>query len=1392
MADLIQIGVDVRTNVKQATADLDKMGGSVVNNINTINRLETEIKQLNKELDRGRITEAAYAKGMRQINNELSVFQQRAAKAAEVERKFGQTAAGGGKSLNRFNMTLQQGGYQLQDFVVQIQSGTSFFTAFSQQGSQFASIFGPKGAVIGAVIALGSAIGGIAARSLMASKSTKDFGEQLKETSSVMEEYISLASKSDQVFASLFESSKSALNQTSQAAKDLLLIAKAEALDSIRGLGKALADASTEAGFWAKIMLDTDRTVTGDLINIDTALRGNITSWKNTGKEVQVFIDTVRNIGEADSIDGMYQSALKARDIFKQNVDVTGEMTKDQKSFWKELSTTILNLEIMGATVEAGKQGWADTKEAVEAANASIKLFYENAAAAAEEQDKRNAAVERIKDSLAQTLLTESRRVEIAQAGANLAEVLAKHARDDFILSQKKQGILGNNLKIALDAYDNAVAALQLEADRNAELAQRGREEQALAEANAAYEAKADAANKAKTQAYDSQLRSLQESQIVNSAILRSKNDEMTVLEAQQLVQRNNLNNYIEQNKLSTEQARNLTAALDAVQQQERDLLLVKQNLANSKEEAKGLAKALDEAAKAMDKLTSFTGSLEGKISVARVQLDALNAGTDKRIAGEIELLRIKNAQLLNQKGLTGEALEAANIEYNKNEELIKTYEELAKAIDDKEDSLKRNTNTVEDNRTAYEKAMMTADEFAKALDQQVISAVDGVADAFSNFLQNGMKDFKSFVGSIKNMFIRLLADMAAMALKRQILIPITAGLAGGFGSAAAASTASGLVAGGGMAGTLAGAGTALSTGLSSGFMTTIYGGLSGAGGAISGGLAAGGIQGVATAIGAAIPVIAAVAVVVGLFSKKVKLLDSGLRTTVEGFDVAIETFKKTQTSRLFGLLKGSKKTEYEDATAEVADPLIEAVGDVQKSIMDAANTLGIGADAFENFSYQFQVSLKGLTEDEQLRKIEEEITKMGDAFASLTGHFETMNELLQVAQQRYDLETRLLQLQGNETELLIRQRELEVAATHELNQALLQQIYALEDAQRAVSEAQQATSSALEGLRNAISAEKQKIESSFQSIISGLTNRLNVANQAMNRSRNIYEMLSGALGSRTTKISSGSSESRASAVSYLRRGSFGDENKLSDALSVLSEPSEQLFGSFVDYARDFYQTSNVIADAAKTAKVQLSADERQILVLESQIKAAEANKNEQLEALDEQYRQMLEQYDALMGIDRSVKSVKSAIATLSAAIFQQAAAQRAQAAAMAAAAAAAAQAAAEAKARAAAEQAAQEAAASSARGYATGGFHSGGLRIVGERGPELEATGPSRIFSHNQTSGMFKDPELKDAVNSLRAEVAGLRSEQRQMQAANAKYIKRNYDINRKWDVDGLPATRT
>lgn len=54
---------------------------------------------------------------------------------------------------------------------------------------------------------------------------------------------------------------------------------------------------------------------------------------------------------------------------------------------------------------------------------------------------------------------------------------------------------------------------------------------------------------------------------------------------------------------------------------------------------------------------------------------------------------------------------------------------------------------------------------------------------------------------------------------------------------------------------------------------------------------------------------------------------------------------------------------------------------------------------------------------------------------------------------------------------------------------------------------------------------------------------------------------------------------------------------------------------------------------------------------------------------------------------------------------------------------------------------------------FAEGGMHSGGVRLVGERGAELEVTGPARYYSAEQTQKLLgSDPELRREIQSLAA----------------------------------------
>lgn len=99
--------------------------------------------------------------------------------------------------------------------------------------------------------------------------------------------------------------------------------------------------------------------------------------------------------------------------------------------------------------------------------------------------------------------------------------------------------------------------------------------------------------------------------------------------------------------------------------------------------------------------------------------------------------------------------------------------------------------------------------------------------------------------------------------------------------------------------------------------------------------------------------------------------------------------------------------------------------------------------------------------------------------------------------------------------------------------------------------------------------------------------------------------------------------------------------------------------------------------------------------------------------------------------------------------------------------------------------------------GFATGGLFGGGLRLVGEKGPELEVTGPARYYSAAQTRQLLAGgaggdaavAELKGLRSefiSLRREVAAFRSEQRGIGTSVAHNTRRGAEVLERVAPDG------
>lgn len=297
------------------------------------------------------------------------------------------------------------------------------------------------------------------------------------------------------------------------------------------------------------------------------------------------------------------------------------------------------------------------------------------------------------------------------------------------------------------------------------------------------------------------------------------------------------------------------------------------------------------------------------------------------------------------------------------------------------------------------------AQRLEDAINRPLNSAIDGIADAFSKWITGGMKSIKDLGRAILDTVRSSIAQAIAFAISNPIKLAL--GVGGVGGSAAAGigggGGGGGLLGGlggggGGLLGGLGGIGTGISNFIGAfGGGSGVLGGISTVGGAfLNGGFASGissigsvvsgataGLGGLGAAIGAVALPLLAVAAVFSFFKKKVKELDTGLRITVDGMDALAESFRTIETKRFWGMSK-KVTTSFTDLPEETAAPILKIVSDLQEGVQKAAEALGIGADVFDDFTYQLKVSTKGMSDEEAQEAVAKAFEKMGDAYADM------------------------------------------------------------------------------------------------------------------------------------------------------------------------------------------------------------------------------------------------------------------------------------------------------------------------------------------------------------------------------------------------------------------------
>lgn len=91
---------------------------------------------------------------------------------------------------------------------------------------------------------------------------------------------------------------------------------------------------------------------------------------------------------------------------------------------------------------------------------------------------------------------------------------------------------------------------------------------------------------------------------------------------------------------------------------------------------------------------------------------------------------------------------------------------------------------------------------------------------------------------------------------------------------------------------------------------------------------------------------------------------------------------------------------------------------------------------------------------------------------------------------------------------------------------------------------------------------------------------------------------------------------------------------------------------------------------------------------------------------------------------------------------------------------------------------------------FASGGLHSGGIRLVGEQGPELEFTGPSRIVNNSDTMRMFDNSETNQLLKQVITKLDDVAKRIDDGEMAQASKSMSNLMSN--WDLSGMPASKT
>lgn len=369
--------------------------------------------------------------------------------------------------------------------------------------------------------------------------------------------------------------------------------------------------------------------------------------------------------------------------------------------------------------------------------------------------------------------------------------------------------------------------------------------------------------------------------------------------------------------------------------------------------------------------------------------------------------------------------------------------------------------------------------------------------------------------------------------------------------------------------------------------------------------------------------------------------------------------------------------------------------------------------------------------------------------------------------------------------------------------------------AQAAAAAAQAVAQAATKGvadsfaaLKRATDAQRTSITSAYNTSLASVNASINTVNASISKLADLSNALKSTI-STLNPLSRVEAQAQIQAALVIARagGVLPDAASLRGALDVLSKPTDGMFSTLQEQQRDQRITNNSLADLSAVTDHQLTVEQTTLGALNAQLVSLNNGFAAEQARLDGILTGAQSQIDVLNNINTSVLSLADALSQFGSAIRQPGTG------------------AANAYTSVTSTQikdfistnglttASQMYSAAVANnvdpyavgaayglsksqtdtaltgvtrvpGFADGGLHSGGWRVVGERGPELEYTGPAKIVNNSDTRSIFNVQPLLDEIAMLRAE----------LKAGHIAIAQNTGDMNktlRRWNGDGMPEVR-